>query len=216
MHKLSSEVTDKPSRGVACRVIASVTQYQHRKLRNATHVSAQKQPSAADGCELCLSLTQWSSQWFVRLSWLMHLVSTMSGHIRATDNERGFTNVTYRHTASCSDSMWLMMSLRDNQSSKTDTSTAVHLTYSHSGQKQKRGSGTACNDSCIKRISKLTQLANASLVKQFVTIIYNKQNHWQFSSLALFIVHWHLLKCYIGIQNKHSSAIKKTLELPCR
>lgn len=176
MHKLSGEVADKPSRGVACWVIASVTQYQHRKLRNATHVSAQKQPSAADGCEPCLSLTQWSSQWFVRLSWLMHLVNTMSGHTQATDIERGLTNVTYRHTTSYSDSMWLMMSPPDNQTSTTDTSTAeFHLTISHSGQKQKRGSGTACNDSCIKRISKLTQLANASSVtltlKHFVTNI---------------------------------------------
>lgn len=160
MHKLSGRVTDKLSRRVACWVIASVTQYQHRKLRNATHVSAQKQPSAADGCELSLSLTHGRhtrQQWFVRLSWLMLPVNTMPEHVRATDTERGLTNVTYRHTVSYSDSIWLMISLIDKQTSKTDTSNAeFHLTHSHSGQKQKRGSGTACNDSCIKRISKLT------------------------------------------------------------
>lgn len=69
------------------------------------------------------------------------------------------------------------MSLPDNQTCKTDISEAeLDLTNSHSEQKQNRGSGAACNDSCIKRISKLTQLANASWEKQSFVIIYKKQS----------------------------------------
>lgn len=97
---LKGDVTDKPSRRVACWVIAAVTQYQHRKLRNATHVYAQKQP-VANGCELCLSLTQWLSPWFVWLSSPMLLVNTMTGPVR-------YVQYTYKGTRPMSPTVTLL------------------------------------------------------------------------------------------------------------
>lgn len=66
----------------------------------------------------------------------------MTGYatLGATYIGRGLTNVTYRHTASYTDSMWLLMSAADKQTSQTDTSRAgFHLTISHSGRKQNEG-----------------------------------------------------------------------------
>ena len=96
MHKLSGEVTDKPSRRVACWVIASVTQYQHRKLRNATHVSAQKQPSAADGREPAHTM-------ITTMIWHTLLTNAACKHNVSTHTHAHTHTHTHTHT---SDGQW--------------------------------------------------------------------------------------------------------------
>lgn len=137
--------------------------------------------------------------------------------VSVTDIKRGLTNVTYRHIASYSAYMWFTMPLPNNDTWKTDTSKAeFHLTNSHCEHKQKRGSGAACNDSCIKRISKLTQLANASWEWQtsfnylqknrpVITQLVSHAHH----TLMLFadLLHWYL---------KQTNTNMESLKLPSK
>lgn len=82
------------------------------------------------------------------------------------------------------------------------TNAEFHLNPQPQWTKQKRGSGAACNDSCIKRISRLAQPANAWRTRSF-TIIYNRRARWQSSTLVPRTARYHSLMSWAGISNKH-------------
>lgn len=101
MHKLGDKDADKPGRREACRVISTVTQYQHWKLKNAIHVNAlkKKKTPAADRRERYpfLHTATMICQTLLVNAACKHKAS--ESNLRATYIGWAWTNVTYRHTA---------------------------------------------------------------------------------------------------------------------
>ena len=148
-------VPDNPSRRGAGGATGSVTQCQQWKREECD--SRQCTTTAADGCDLCKDPSMLS---LCLLEEKLQAVNTVPQRVRATDAQ----HVTSRPPNA--DSVRAVMLLIDgetSQNTKPDNPSAqFHFTHSHRVQQHKRGSGTACYYSCIKRISKLTELANAA------------------------------------------------------
>lgn len=138
----------------------------------------------------------------------------------------GLTNVTYRHPANkfvlyfCESWCPFPIGRVAQQTSEAE----FHSTHSQGEQKQNRGSGAACNDSCIKRISKLTQLATlprkteklniySQHTKPLTTLPSVPTRH----ALIFFTdgVHLHT-KTNTGKQEKHLSCPVKLTKKFCR
>lgn len=177
---------------------------QHGKQKNATHVSAQKHPTAADGGEVGVSLnvTQWSSRRSVRLfPHKRRCQRTMSGGFRYPQRKLDRCHLPSHPTYSD------MIHPANPPSPLRDWRSHITKEEFHSNPqpqwtKQKRGSGAACDDSCIKRISRLMQPANVCRTRSF-TIIYNRRARWQSITLVQRTVRYYSPKSCAGLAIKH-------------
>lgn len=168
MHKLGDKDADKPGRREACRVISTVTQYQHWKLKNAIHVNALKKQNKKNPhqppTDVSATRSRTRQRWFVRLCWPTPLVNTKP--VKACDIHRMSLDqchlplhcIAFQTVRGPLEVNKLVKQTPSSPQRRVSLSVAVQPQWT----KTKRGSGTAFNHSCIKRISMLKQLANAA------------------------------------------------------